>query len=1071
MYCNLKNFFVLFMLLSFGKGMMAQSISIPYFCGFEDEAENALWHMNTGTQGEDCDDQWQIGGIDYYEGNNSLTITNDGVNAMFGIERNVVIAYRKISIDTNLTVNISFDWKCEGIENKSQCMFYFLPASKQVEQNLYSLPMSSLPRIFENYTTYTPSGESVAGEGYGWKNCIADQRTLRKGSEFYMVFVWQNFNTDSSYNYSVSIDNIQITSASCPEPEMLEYTSGCDTLFIEWQGSNEGYEVQYKASEQKEWLALPPTTEENIVLPVPGEGVYDIRVRGLMPSMNDMSSWRYLTEAVCFCPDRHCINYVQLDREGVTCLRGSAKMSDILEETGVGTTGAGPIDKGAHDERSRHTVNWKKNVFDPRAKDPITGKRLSTIPPGSFASVRLGNWRPYTEAEGIIFDYVVDTAQADIILMKYAVVLEKPGHGPSGDPFFKVAVTDNDGVSLKGMCTDFDFTPENEKIQWYKCGVEGKTYVWKDWSAIGIDVSDRDGQNIKIFLTTRDCTFEAHGGYAYFTLDCIKATIKSTSCGSAAVMEMVAPDGFTYEWTRGEEREFVSNEASIAPPADDIETYYCELKPRDLHVDGDCAFVLQTKVQPRLPHAEFEWVHQPEGCQNKVVLKNKSCVYTRIDGVDTPTSEPCETLRWKVNDGTNSYDYIVEDFEVAMPNEGGKIDVKLLAYISGGACDDSTMMTIDVPAIYPHYEEFKDTICEGSYLQWGKNICAEAGVYYDSLLNIWGCDSVRVLHLTVVPPPSEEHINATICRGEVYDFVGEAITEPGEYRKVIPTGGKCDAVTVLHLQVLDPMGITIDMPSFVCADDDVLSVGYDFPNGMRKPMQYSVQFTPTQSGLQDRVDVMLDTTENMIDIELPAGIRPNSYTATFTFTDTASVCGDVVIPAQFDVRYSASMLQPKFNNFIAVQNAENNGGYEFVEGSYRWYKNDELMVGDTLPYLYLPEGQTFAADTCFYLSVVRVDDGVRMRTCEICPGNMTPNDDVFVSSDVLPVTLFDRGTSIVIDNVDKGVVMIHTLAGQLVGVYDVSSEAPEVLAPEYSGMYILSLHTADYRVVYKIQVR
>mgnify|MGYP003291144339 CR=1 FL=1 len=136
---------------------------------------------------------------------------------------------------------------------------------------------------------------------------------------------------------------------------------------------------------------------------------------------------------------------------------------------------------------------------------------------------------------------------------------------------------------------------------------------------------------------------------------------------------------------------------------------------------------------------------------------------------------------------------------------------------------------------------------------------------------------------------------------------------------------------MLHLQVLDPMGITIDMPSFVCADDDVLSVGYDFPNGMRKPMQYSVQFTPTQSGLQDRVDVMLDTTENMIDIELPAGIRPNSYTATFTFTDTASVCGDVVIPAQFDVRYSASLLQPKFNNFIAVQNAENNGGYEFVE--------------------------------------------------------------------------------------------------------------------------------------------
>ena len=117
---------------------------------------------------------------------------------------------------------------------------------------------------------------------------------------------------------------------------------------------------------------------------------------------------------------------MQLDREGVTCLRGSAHTPELMDETGVGTTGAGPIDKGAHDERSRHTVNWKKNVFDPRVKDPATGKRLSTIPPGSFASVRLGNWRPYTEAEGIIFDYLVDTTQADIILMKYAVVLENP---------------------------------------------------------------------------------------------------------------------------------------------------------------------------------------------------------------------------------------------------------------------------------------------------------------------------------------------------------------------------------------------------------------------------------------------------------------------------------------------------------------------------------------------------------------------------------------------------------------------------------------------------------------------
>jgi hypothetical protein len=372
-----------------------------------------------------------------------------------------------------------------------------------------------------------------------------------------------------------------------------------------------------------------------------------------------------------------------------------------------------------------------------------------------------------------------------------------------------------------------------------------------------------------------------------------------------------------------------------------------------------------------------------------------------------------------------------------------------------------------VPAIYPHYEEFKDTICEGSYLQWGKNVCFEAGVYYDSLLNIWGCDSVRVLHLEVVPPPSEEHINATICRGDVYDFVGEAITEPGEYRKVIPTGGKCDAVTVLHLQVLDPLDITLDVPKSLCADDAVMSVGYTFPSGARKPMQYSVQFTPTQGALQDKVDVPLDTASNVIDIELLDNIRPNQYTATFTFTDTAGICGDVVKSAQFDVYYSASLLQPKFSNLITVLNAEYNGGYEFVEGSYRWYKNDILLEGDTMPYLYMPEGESFAIDTCFYLSVVRKDDGVRMRTCEICPGNITPNDDVFLSQESLPITLFDAGASIAIGGVDAGVVMIYTTTGQLVSVQDLFA----VSAPQQPGIYLLCLRTVDYMLVHKIQVR
>ena len=40
----------------------------------------------------------------------------------------------------------------------------------------------------------------------------------------------------------------------------------------------------------------------------------------------------------------------------------------------------------------------------------------------------------------------------------------------------------------------------------------------------------------------------AHCGYAYFTLGCIDAAIKSTSCGEDINISLVAPDGFKYNW-------------------------------------------------------------------------------------------------------------------------------------------------------------------------------------------------------------------------------------------------------------------------------------------------------------------------------------------------------------------------------------------------------------------------------------------------------------------------------------------------------------------------------------------
>ena len=64
--------------------------------------------------------------------------------------------------------------------------------------------------------------------------------------------------------------------------------------------------------------------------------------------------------------------------------------------------------------------------------------------------------------------------------------------------------------------------------------------------------------------------------------------------------------------------------------------------------------------------------------------------------------------------------------------------------------------------------------------------------------NSWG-SSQDVSVSIVVHPDEVEHTNATICSGEVYDFYGEAVSEPGVYEHQEQTQYGCIKTIYLHL--------------------------------------------------------------------------------------------------------------------------------------------------------------------------------------------------------------------------------------------------------------------------------
>ena len=1052
-------------LLFVGINLFAQTqnsaITLPYHCGFEDSIENANWIINSGIEDAKCQDQWFIGNLDYTEGYQSMYISCDtGKTITYGAKPNYVITYRPILItDSIKDINISFYWRGMGRKDVSNLKFYFMPASAVREADLKSVAgKGSLPNIFKK-----SSGVFYGSDVWAFHS---SKHRITFNTEYYLIFIWQNNNNNSELvELSTAIDDIQITDGSAFNVESISVSSTCDTLSIAWEGPHSRYDLEYRKSGSSRWSKYSNLEfkagdqKQMIITPLAeGEGTYDVRVRGWGNEEGTVkSAWIMSTDNVCFCPDRHCINYVDLTSEKVHCFEGQAV--NPLENKFALEECIAPIDYGSNDSRSRHTVNWKLNE-----KDPRTGNKLRTIPEGALASVRLGNWEVGALAEGITYDYHVDTANAIIILMKYAVVLEAPGHGQDKDPFFKLELIDEKGNLIDQDCGSFDFTPENKEIKWEKY----KNYVWKDWTAIGLNLQKYHGQNIKIRLITQDCTETAHAGYAYFTLDCIDAQIKTESCGDDIDISMEAPEGFRYMWTKQNRDSVISTEREFSVPSNDTATYYCTVNYID--VEG-CEFELSTYVEPQFPFPDFEWEWRPENCENKVYFTNKSCVLTRIDGEFVPTSKACETFYWNVNNG--NLESQEENIVYKAPREGGEIAVTLIAGISGGNCEKDTTIKIIVPPIYDHLDTIYKVKCDADPETFDNQLIFVSGVYVQTLKNQWGCDSVTVLDLQFLPLPDDVHIYDTICSNDVYDFCGEKITEAGEYSKWLKTELGCDSVVYLHLEVMETIDIDVeDEERFVCADDGELIIPYTLANEGGSLKSYSVSFDDfaKQNGFKDVRDMQV-TEDGLFSISLPIACRPNHYTAIIEIKDTTGFCGDVEIPIDFDVYYASSILEAKFGNLITIYDSAYNGGYAFVD-NYRWYKNNELLPNDTLSFIYLGEGEEFNGEDCYYLELTRKDDGVVMRTCEICPEMGTGVDDIFGGEELIDFTIFAPNSTIKIDDFGGGTVNLYSFVGQLVGSYDVDSgSSVEIDVPNMRGFYLLQVVGSTVNEVYKIWIK
>ena len=346
---------------------------------------------------------------------------------------------------------------------------------------------------------------------------------------------------------------------------------------------------------------------------------------------------------------------------------------------------------------------------------------------------------------------MVDTTQFGILLLNYAAVMEDPSHTPAAQPRFKIEILNVQDQPLDA-CGQRDFIA-NSNLGWNTYG----SVLWKDWTTVGLDISQYHGQSIFVRLTTYDCDYGAHYGYAYFTLGCAQKTIKIAGCGTGT-KTMTAPNGFNYQWYSTAAPNIILSTSQSYTVVTDGSSYTCKCISTE---NANCYFTLEAVAEPRYPKSAFDYTYQlNSSCSYEVTFNNTSYVSSSITD-SIPTNDLNDSYKWTFSHYGTPDTSTVEN-SPTMTLAPGMHTIKLVSTLA--ECSDSITRTIILPMLYADTSYIYDSICKGHiYSQYGFELDSTqtiGGFVYDTIhsLSEGGCDSTSILRLRILEAPAPQHL-------------------------------------------------------------------------------------------------------------------------------------------------------------------------------------------------------------------------------------------------------------------------------------------------------------------------
>ena len=170
-------------------------------------------------------------------------------------------------------------------------------------------------------------------------------------------------------------------------------------------------------------------------------------------------------------------------------------------------------------------------------------------------------------------------------------------------------------------------------------------------------------------------------------------------------------------------------------------------------------------------------------------------------------------------------------------------------------CDSVITQTV---LVYYNVEQTFDTaVCESDLpLEWRGHLYAEEGTFTDTLLTVWGSDSVNVYQL-FVNRKFDIVLNDVICEGDGYTAQGFVIPEVEtvgvdslERTLFLQSADGCDSVVQLHLDVMDTALSIVSFTEDFCENMSAeLMVVTGFEDYVWNTGEHSPNITVTVSGV------------------------------------------------------------------------------------------------------------------------------------------------------------------------------------------------------------------------------